>query len=57
MNRGQSLAQMAVAWDLRNTLTTVILGASRPSQITENVAAMQKLTFTSDELNAIDALL
>lgn len=57
MNRGQSLAQMAVAWDLRNTLTTVILGASRPSQITENVAAMQKLTFTPDELSAIDALL
>ena len=57
VSRGQSLAQMAVAWDLRNTLTTVILGASRPSQITENVAAMQKLTFTSDELNAIDALL
>ncbi len=57
VNRGQSLAQMALAWDLRNSLTTVILGASRPSQITENVAAAGNLTFMPDEISAIDALL
>lgn len=54
-NRGQSLAQMACAWNLRGgKLTSVLLGASRPSQITENVGALAKLDFTSDELNAIE---
>lgn len=57
-NRGQSLAQMACAWNLRGgKLTSVLLGASRPSQITENVGALKNLEFTSDELAAIDAVL
>lgn len=57
-NRGQSLAQMACAWNLRGgRLTSVILGASRPSQIIENVDAVKKLEFTQDELNAIDEAL
>lgn len=56
-NRGQSLAQMATVWDLRNTLTSVILGASRPQQIIENVASLEKADFTQDELDAIDSIL
>lgn len=57
-NRGQSLAQMACAWNLHGgRLTSVLLGASRPSQITENVAALSHLDFTQDELDAIDGIL
>lgn len=57
-NRGQSLAQMACAWNLRGgRLTSVLLGASRPSQITENVGALSNLEFTSDELDAIENVL
>lgn len=57
-NRGQSLAQMACAWNLRGgKLTSVLLGASKSSQIKENVAALQNLDFTVDELAAIDAIL
>ncbi len=57
-NRGQSLAQMACAWNLRGgRLTSVLLGASRPSQITENVAALSHLDFTQDELDAIEGIL
>ena len=55
--RGQTLAQMAVVWDLRNTLTSVIIGASRASQITENVQALANRSFTEDELNEIDRIL
>ena len=57
-NRGQSLAQMACAWNLRGgKLTSVLLGASRPSQIVENAASLAKLDFTGDELDAIDKIL
>ena len=56
-NRGQTLAQMATVWDLRNTLTSVILGASRASQITENVEALKKREFSADELEEIDRIL
>ncbi len=56
--RGQSLAQMAVAWNLRGgKLTSVLIGASRPSQITENVAALNNLDFTDAELQEIDSIL
>ncbi|MCH5185736.1 MAG: L-glyceraldehyde 3-phosphate reductase [Oscillospiraceae bacterium] len=57
-NRGQSLAQMACAWNLRGgKLTSVLLGASRSSQITENVGALANLDFTADELSAIENIL
>lgn len=57
-NRGQSLAQMACAWNLRGgKLTSVLLGASRAAQIVENTGALNKLDFTSDELSAIDEIL
>ena len=55
--RGQSLAQMATVWDLRNSLTSVILGASRASQIRENVEALKNKDFTAEELNEIDRIL
>ncbi len=53
--RGQSLAQMAVAWVLRDArVTSALIGASKPEQIVELVGAMQNLAFTPTELAAID---
>ncbi|MBK9442364.1 MAG: L-glyceraldehyde 3-phosphate reductase [Comamonadaceae bacterium] len=53
--RGQSLAQMATAWVLRDArVTSALIGASRPAQINELVGALQNLQFSSDELAAID---
>ena len=53
--RGQSLAQMALAWCLRDPrVTTVLAGASRPEQIEQNVAALNNLEFTKEELAEID---
>ncbi|WP_148715864.1 aldo/keto reductase [Chitinolyticbacter meiyuanensis] len=54
--RGQSLAQMALAWALR-TVTSVIIGASRVEQITENLGAVSRLDFSPDELARIEAIL
>ncbi len=54
--RGQTLAQMALAWVLRRT-TSVIIGASRLSQIDDCAAATGKLEFTAKELEAIDQVL
>lgn len=54
-HRGQSLAQMALAWALRDSrVTSVLFGASRPEQIDENVAALDRLDFTEQELDEID---
>jgi|TARA_B110000438_G_C15816278_1_gene652104 L-glyceraldehyde 3-phosphate reductase len=53
--RGQSLAQMALAWALRKPqITTLLLRASSSAQIKENVAALKNLTFSDDELTEID---
>jgi L-glyceraldehyde 3-phosphate reductase len=53
--RGQSLAQMALAWVLRDPrVTTTLIGASRPEQIRENLGALGNLSFSPDELAAID---
>ncbi|NMA91387.1 MAG: L-glyceraldehyde 3-phosphate reductase [Amphibacillus sp.] len=55
--RGQTLAQMALAWVLRQeTVASALIGASRVSQIEENVAALEKLEFTQDELDQIDQI-
>lgn len=57
-NRCQTLAQMALAWVLKSSaMTSVIIGASRLSQIKENATFIEKLDFTQDELDAIDKLL
>jgi L-glyceraldehyde 3-phosphate reductase len=53
--RGQSLAQMALAWVLRDPrVTTTLIGASSAEQIRENVGALDNLLFTADELAEID---
>jgi L-glyceraldehyde 3-phosphate reductase len=53
--RGQSLAQMALAWTLRDArVTSTLIGASSVEQLEENVRALDKLEFSSDELAAID---
>lgn len=54
--RGQSLAQMAVAWTLRDKrVTSALIGASPPSQVVDCVGALDRLEFTADELARIDA--
>jgi L-glyceraldehyde 3-phosphate reductase len=56
--RGQSVAQMALAWVLRdNRMTSALIGASRVEQIEQNVAALANLRFSADELARIDAIL
>jgi L-glyceraldehyde 3-phosphate reductase len=56
--RGQTLAQMALAWTLRDPrVTSAIAGASSIEQLEQNVAALERLDFTIDELVAIDRLL
>jgi L-glyceraldehyde 3-phosphate reductase len=56
--RGQSLAQMAVAWVLRHaTVTSALVGASRVAQIDDCVAALANRRFDDDELAAIDSIL
>jgi L-glyceraldehyde 3-phosphate reductase len=53
--RGQSLAQMALAWVLRDPrVTSALIGASRPEQVRENVAALKNLDFSQAELSSID---
>jgi len=53
--RGQTLAQMALAWALRDErVTTVLVGASSVRQLDDNVGALQALAFTDDELATID---
>jgi L-glyceraldehyde 3-phosphate reductase len=53
--RGQTLAQMAIAWVLRDGgITSALIGASRPSQIEDCVGAVANLDFTADELAEID---
>ena len=56
--RGQSLAQMAVAWVLRHPgMTSALIGASSVQQVEANVAALNNLSFTDDELVQIEAIL
>ncbi|MGE0969023.1 L-glyceraldehyde 3-phosphate reductase [Klebsiella sp. WOUb02] len=54
-DRGQSMAQMALSWLLKdNRVTSVLIGASRPQQLDENVKALENLTFSAEELTQID---
>jgi L-glyceraldehyde 3-phosphate reductase len=53
--RGQTLAQLALAWVLRNpTVASTLVGASSVAQLDENLGALDNLEFTSEELNEID---
>ncbi|HLY26745.1 MAG TPA: L-glyceraldehyde 3-phosphate reductase, partial [Aggregatilineales bacterium] len=55
--RGQSLAQMALAWVLRHPgMTSVLIGASKVEQLDANVASLKNLAFSGDELAAIDRI-
>ena len=56
--RGQSLAQMAIAWVLRQpAVTSALIGASSVAQLEENVAALNRLKFDEEELAAIERIL
>jgi L-glyceraldehyde 3-phosphate reductase len=56
--RGQTLAQLAIAWVLRHpVMTSALIGASRVSQIEDSVAALQTLEFTAEELQCIELIL
>ena len=53
--RGQTLAQMALSWILRDgKVTSILIGASRPQQILENKKALENITFTKEECDRID---
>lgn len=56
--RGQKLAQMAISWILRDgAVTSVLVGASRPAQLIDNVKAIEKTNFTAAEIAAIDKII
>ena len=55
--RGQTLAEMALAWILKDGyVTSVLVGASKPSQILDNIKAIENTTFTEEELREIDKI-
>lgn len=55
--RGQTLAEMALAWVLRDgRVTSALVGASRPEQILDNIRALENTSFTGEELRAIDEI-
>ena len=57
-SRGQTMAQMALAWVLRHPMmTTALIGASRPEQVDDDVAALNHLGFTLEELEKIDQII
>ena len=57
-HRGQSLAEMSVAWVLRDPrVTSALVGTSKVSQVDDNVAALKNLKFSSEELQKIDGIL
>lgn len=57
IERGQTLAEMALSWILRNeVVTSVLVGASRPSQILDNIKAINNTKFSEDELKLIDEI-
>ncbi len=56
--RGQSLAQMALAWILRDgDITSVLIGASRPSQVLDNIGMIGNTSFSEEERREIDEIL
>lgn len=58
LQRDQSLAQMALAWVLKDPrVTSVLIGASKPQQVTDSLKCLENLTFSEDELNSIERIL
>jgi L-glyceraldehyde 3-phosphate reductase len=57
-NRGQSMAQMALAWILKDQrMTSLIIGASKAEQVVDSIQSLKNYQFTNDELNAIEGIL
>ncbi len=57
INRGQTLAQMALSWVVRDgEVTSVLIGASKPEQIIENISIVQKTDFSAEEISAINEI-
>lgn len=57
LSRGESLAQMALKWILKDdVITSVLIGASKPSQILDNLKVLESIDFTEDELKKIDSI-
>ena len=55
--RGQTLSEMALAWILKDTsVTSVLIGASKPSQILDNIKATENTVFSKEELEKIDRI-
>ena len=55
--RGQTLAEMALSWILRDGIvTSVLIGASKPAQILDNIRALQNTVFSTEELKRIDEI-
>jgi len=56
--RGQKLAHMALSWLLKDSrVTSVLIGASRPEQVTDSLQSLKNTTFSNEEINAIEAIL
>ena len=57
-HRGQTLAQMALSWILKdNRITTVLVGASKPAQLSDSLECLKNLQFSEDDLKQIEAIL
>ena len=55
--RGQTLAEMALSWILRDdAITSVLIGASKAEQIIDNIGALKNISFTDEELSLIDKI-
>src|ERR1700722_15124859 len=58
LKRGQDLAQMALSWVLKdNRITSVLIGVSKPEQVTDSLKCLDNVSFSADELNAINSIL
>ena len=57
LQRGQTLAEMALAWELRDpVVASVLVGASKPEQIINNIGVLANTSFTEEELTEIDRI-
>jgi len=58
LQRGQSLAQMALAWLLKDDrVTSVLIGASKPAQLLDSLKCLENIKFSADELSQIETIL
>jgi len=58
VERGQNLAQMALAWILKDLrVSSVLIGASKPEQVLDSIKCLQNVEFTSNELSRINSIL